>query len=53
VESYFADWKTEQNQYDRESNHGLDQEKQLVWEAKIARQLQELGSFAFSLDARH
>jgi hypothetical protein len=49
VEGYFAAWKTEQNQYDRESNHGLNQEQQLIWEDKIARQLEALGSFAFAV----
>jgi Bacterial protein of unknown function (DUF922) len=49
VEGYFADWKKEQDQYDRESNHGLDQEQQLIWENKIARQLEALSSFAYAV----
>lgn len=48
VEAYFADWKKEQDQYDQESNHGLDQQQQLIWEEKIARRLEELGSFAYA-----
>jgi hypothetical protein len=37
----------EQNQYDEQSNHGLNQEQQLIWESKIARELEELHTFAY------
>jgi hypothetical protein len=47
VESYFAGWKTEQHQYDEQSNHGLNPEQQLIWESKIARELEELHTFAY------
>jgi hypothetical protein len=48
VEDQFAKWKTEQDLYDLESNHGLNQEQQLAWEAKIAHQLQQLAAFAYA-----
>jgi Bacterial protein of unknown function (DUF922) len=49
VEGYFADWKSEQDQYDHDSKHGLDEEQQLIWENKIARQLEVLSPFAFAV----
>ena len=49
VEGYFADWKAEQDQYDLESNHGLNQEQQLHWENKIARRLETLSPFAYAM----
>jgi predicted secreted Zn-dependent protease len=47
VDSYFAGWQTEQEQYDRESGHGLNQEQQLAWETRIAKQLEDLNAFAW------
>jgi hypothetical protein len=49
VDAYFAGWKKEQDQYDRESNHGLDQQQQLIWEEIIARRLEALSSFAYAV----
>jgi hypothetical protein len=49
VEGYFTDWKAEQDQYDLESNHGLNQEQQLNWENKIARRLETLSPFAYAV----
>jgi hypothetical protein len=49
VEGYFADWKTEQDQYDQESNHGLNQEQQLIWENKIVHRLATLSSFVYAV----
>lgn len=46
VETYFADWKKEQEQYDRESNHGLNEAQQRIWENKTARRLEALQAFA-------
>jgi hypothetical protein len=48
VDGYFAGWKTEQDQYDQESNHGLNQQQQRKWEEKIARRLQDLSLFAYA-----
>jgi hypothetical protein len=49
VESHFVHWKTEQDRYDRESNHGLHLEQQLIWEEKIARRLEALNAFTFAM----
>lgn len=35
-----------QNQYDRESEHSLDKEKQAYWEQKVAKELDELKPYA-------
>lgn len=35
-----------QNAYDSESNHSLNKEKQAYWEKKVARELEELKSYA-------
>lgn len=35
-----------QNDYDSESNHSLNKEKQAFWENKVARELEELKSYA-------
>ncbi|MGV3504171.1 MAG: DUF922 domain-containing protein [Adhaeribacter sp.] len=56
VDSYFAQWQNEQQQYDRESGHGLNQEQQQAWETRVAGQLEELNAFAWkesSLAARN
>ncbi|GEO05812.1 hypothetical protein AAE02nite_34760 [Adhaeribacter aerolatus] len=47
VEKHFAAWKSEQDQYDEETNHGLLEEKQKVWEEKIANRLAQLESFSY------
>lgn len=47
VDSYFAGWQTQQEQYDRESGHGLNHQQQQAWETRIARQLEELNEFAW------
>jgi len=38
----FSDWKQEQDQYDEETNHGLDEVKQKYWEALISLRLHQL-----------
>lgn len=50
VDSYFAGWKTEQDLYDKESGHGLKQQQQQAWEARIARKLEDLSAFAWKED---
>lgn len=45
VNKVFADWKKEQNRYDTESDHGLNDEKQLYWSEQIAARLQELAAY--------
>lgn len=47
VEKHFDDWKKEQDLYDQETNHGLQDEKQKVWEEKISKRLAELESFSY------
>ena len=47
VEKYFADWKEEQDLYDRETSHGLLDEQQKIWEEKIAGQLAELEPYSY------
>ncbi|MDB5264306.1 MAG: hypothetical protein JWQ14_3589 [Adhaeribacter sp.] len=47
VAKYFADWKAEQDLYDRETNHGLLDEKQKAWEEKIADNLASLESYSY------
>ncbi len=38
-------WKKEQERYDRETQHGIDKEKQAEWDTQIAQRLQELEKF--------
>ena len=42
----YKDLVAYQDQYDKESNHSLNKEKQKYWEQKIARELDELRPFA-------
>lgn len=50
IESYYNKNYRElvryQDQYDRESRHSLDPEKQAYWEKKVAKELEELRPFA-------
>ena len=45
VNKVFTDWKKEQNRYDAESQHGLNDEKQLYWTEQIAARLQSLEAY--------
>jgi hypothetical protein len=42
----YADWAKAEDQYDRDTNHGLKPEQQAQWEAQVQQQLQELAAFA-------
>lgn len=50
IESYYnknyREFVKYQEQYDRESKHSLNKEKQAYWEKKVARELEELIPFA-------
>ena len=54
IESYYnknyQEFVKYQDQYDRESKHSLDKEKQALWEKKVAQELNALGQFASSID---
>jgi hypothetical protein len=38
-------WRIEEQKYDNETNHGIDQKRQLEWEKRIQEQLQSLEQF--------
>jgi hypothetical protein len=42
----YADWAKAEDQYDRDTNHGLKPEQQAQWEAQVQQQLLELAAFA-------
>jgi hypothetical protein len=42
----YADWEKAEEQYDRDTNHGLKPEPQAQWEAQVQQQLAELAAFA-------
>lgn len=42
----YAEWDREEARYDRETNHGLNAEKQAAWQAQVQAQLVALASFA-------
>ena len=42
----YADWEKAEEQYDRDTNHGLKPEQQAQWEAQVQKQLAELAAFA-------
>nr|GFD16070.1 hypothetical protein [Tanacetum cinerariifolium] len=42
----YADWEKAEDQYDRDTNHGLKPAQQTQWEAQVQQQLQELAAFA-------
>ncbi|MGV3539857.1 MAG: DUF922 domain-containing protein [Rufibacter sp.] len=41
----FANWHKEQDLYDTQSHHGLDEDKQQEWLASVANRLQELEQY--------
>jgi len=43
---HFCEWKQEQDLYDKETNHGLNKEKQMYWETLIAQMLYQLDDYA-------
>ncbi|KAA9327127.1 DUF922 domain-containing protein [Hymenobacter busanensis] len=43
-----SEWQREQQRYDVESNHGLNQVQQLAWEKKVQTRLGELQAFALA-----
>lgn len=46
VNKYFTDWKTEQDLYDAETGHGLNEQNQQIWADLISKRLQDLQPFA-------
>ncbi|MFC5270340.1 DUF922 domain-containing protein [Adhaeribacter terreus] len=42
----FDEWKKQEDLYDKETNHGLDQEKMKVWAGKINLELKSLEAYA-------
>jgi hypothetical protein len=42
----YAAWQQAEDSYDRDTNHGLQHERQAQWEAQVRQQLQELAAFA-------
>jgi hypothetical protein len=42
----YADWEKAEDQYDRDTNHGLIPAQQQAWEAQVQKQLVELAAFA-------
>ena len=44
--SVYAEWEKAEEQYDRDTNHGLKPEQQTQWEAQVQQQLAELAEFA-------
>jgi hypothetical protein len=42
----YAEWEKAEEQYDRDTNHGLKPEQQAQWEAQVQQQLRELAAFA-------
>jgi hypothetical protein len=42
----YTAWQQAEDTYDRDTNHGLQHERQAQWEAQVHQQLQELAAFA-------
>jgi hypothetical protein len=42
----YADWEKAEDQYDRDTNHGLILAQQQIWEAQVQKELAELAAFA-------
>jgi hypothetical protein len=42
----YADWQQAEDTYDRDTNHGLQHERQTQWETQVRRQLLDLAAFA-------
>ena len=42
----YAAWEQAEDAYDRDTNHGLQPERQAQWEAQVKQQLRELAAFA-------
>ena len=42
----YAEWEKAEDQYDRDTNHGLKPEQQAQWDAQVQQQLRELAAFA-------
>ncbi|MBK0404678.1 DUF922 domain-containing protein [Adhaeribacter sp. BT258] len=42
----FDEWKKQEDIYDKETNHGLDQEKMKVWADKVNAELKSLEAYA-------
>ncbi|MBO2031806.1 DUF922 domain-containing protein [Siccationidurans ginsengisoli] len=42
----YAAWQEAEDAYDRDTNHGLQHERQAQWEVQVRQQLQELAAFA-------
>lgn len=41
----FEEWKKQEDVYDKETDHGLDQEKMKIWAAKISSELKSLEKY--------
>ena len=41
----FEEWKKQEDVYDKETNHGLDQEKMKIWASKVTAELKSLENF--------
>jgi hypothetical protein len=46
AQGVYADWEKAEQQYDRDTNHGLKPEPQAQWEAQVQQQLAELAAWA-------
>lgn len=42
----YTAWQQAEDTYDRDTNHGLQHERQAQWETQVRQQLQELAAFA-------
>ena len=42
----YAAWQKAEDDYDRDTRHGLDHERQAQWEAQVRQQLRDLADFA-------
>jgi hypothetical protein len=40
------EWAEEQNKYDKETNHSINEEQQAIWNANVQKRLDELKAFA-------
>ncbi len=45
TERVFEEWKKQEDVYDHETNHGLDQEKMKIWADKITAELKSLDKY--------
>ncbi len=46
AQGVYAEWEKAEQQYDRDTNHGLKPEPQARWEAQVQQQLRELAEWA-------